>query len=154
VASSYCDCGKPQTLVADLVINPETGQAEPINIQSVLSEEEYAHLREQMQQLLDMIMLFFEVEDKLVDSGELQAEEVRPKDCRKELVDGILGNSAEAFTTKLKLKVDRFDNELFNVEVTFVPGMQTGVLLGQERFFQNFDDLLEKRKNIFKLSSN
>ena len=76
IATCNDNCGKLRPLVADLVINPETGQAEPINIQQVLSKAEYVQLREQMQQLLDMIMLFFEEEEKLVDSGELQAEGV------------------------------------------------------------------------------
>jgi len=76
------ECGKFPVYVADLAINPETGHAEPINCQPIYCEVDQVKLREQMQQILDMIMLFFEEEEKLVESGALPEDEVQFHDVQ------------------------------------------------------------------------
>ncbi|MEP6794822.1 MAG: hypothetical protein ABJB16_10885 [Saprospiraceae bacterium] len=59
-----------------MAINPVTGQAEPINLRPILpQEEDTAQVRENMKQLMEMIMAFFEEEAKKVESGELKEEE-------------------------------------------------------------------------------
>ena len=65
------------TYVADLAINPETGQAEPINVQPILpQDEDIEKIRGNMQQLLDIIIGFFEVETQKVESGVLKEEDM------------------------------------------------------------------------------
>ena len=65
------------TYIADLAINPETGIAEPINVQPILpQDEDIEKIRENMQQLLDIIIGFFEVETQKVESGVLKEEEM------------------------------------------------------------------------------
>jgi hypothetical protein len=70
------DNSKPQaTLVADLALDPVTKQVDFSNsvpIESYLANT--ALVRENMQQLLDMILGFFEEEERKVDSGELKEE--------------------------------------------------------------------------------
>lgn len=59
-----------------MAINPETGHAEPINLVPILShDQDITQVRENMKQLLDMIMGFFEEEIKMVESGELKEED-------------------------------------------------------------------------------
>ena len=61
--------------VADLVIDPGTGQADFSNNNPILPyPEDNSQLRESMQQLLDIILGFFEVEAQKVESGQLEEE--------------------------------------------------------------------------------
>ena len=64
------------TYVADLAINPETGQADFSNSVPILPYPgDPAMLRENMKQLLDLILSFFQDENSRVESGELQVED-------------------------------------------------------------------------------
>jgi hypothetical protein len=66
------ECGKPPEYVADLTIDPVTGQADFSNTTPILPQEEVTpELRESMQQLLDLIFTFFQDEHSKVESGEL-----------------------------------------------------------------------------------
>jgi hypothetical protein len=61
--------------VADLAIDPVTGQADFSNSVPILPQlEDNPQLRESMQQLLDIILGFFEEETRKVDNGELKEE--------------------------------------------------------------------------------
>jgi len=74
--------------------------------------------------------------------------------CEKDPdIKGILGASSEGFIANIKIKVEKFEDEPLDVKVTFIPGLNTPVLLGQNDFFQHFQVLFNKKKNIFKLSS-
>jgi hypothetical protein len=66
------------TYAADLAINPETGQAEPIKIhEHILSQfDDLEKVRENMKQLLYIILGFFEVETQKVESGVLKEEDM------------------------------------------------------------------------------
>jgi hypothetical protein len=65
------------TYFADLAINPDTGQAEPINVHPIVPQRENIEkVKENMQQLLDIILGFFEVETQKVESGVLKEEEM------------------------------------------------------------------------------
>lgn len=62
--------------VADLAINSETGQADFSNSVPILPyHEDSAQLRANTQQLLDLIISFFQQEHSKVESGELQVED-------------------------------------------------------------------------------
>lgn len=62
--------------VADLAIDPVTNQADFSRIAPILSQtEDNPKLKENMKQLLDMIIGFFEVEAQKVDNGVLKEEE-------------------------------------------------------------------------------
>jgi len=66
------ECGKPPLYVAELTIDPVTGQADFSNSVPILPQEEVTpELRENMQQLLDLIFTFFQDEHLKVESGEL-----------------------------------------------------------------------------------
>jgi len=61
--------------VADLSINPETGQADFSNSTPILTySENKTQLKESMQQLLDIILGFFMVEEQKVENGQLEEE--------------------------------------------------------------------------------
>jgi len=67
----------PTTYVADLAINPVTGQADFSNSVPILPQvEDNPQLRENMKQLLDMIIGFFEKEELKVESESLKEEDM------------------------------------------------------------------------------
>ncbi len=62
--------------VADLAINPVTKQVDFSNSIPILPQiEDTPELRENMKQLLDIILGFFEEEMRLLDSGDMQEED-------------------------------------------------------------------------------
>ena len=70
------NCGKLSIYVADLAINAETGQADFSNSVLILPKTyDPDKLRENMQQLLHMIIGFFEEEERKVESGELKEDD-------------------------------------------------------------------------------
>jgi hypothetical protein len=61
--------------VADLAIDPVTGQADFSNNMQIVPQVDNSQPRESMSQLLDLILGFFEEETRKVDSGELKEEQ-------------------------------------------------------------------------------
>ena len=101
--------------------------------------------------------------DALLDSGTdvtLVSEEVakflniRREDCEKsDPVQGIVGSKADTFLANIKMVVEGFEDEPpIDMKVTFVTGLKTGVLLGRDDFFDNFEILFQNRKRVFKLT--
>ena len=74
VSSSGLDRSIPRTFVVDLAINPVTGKAEVVQSYPIVTEVD-SNIQENMKQLLDMILAFFEDEERKVDSGELKEED-------------------------------------------------------------------------------
>ena len=71
------DRNTPRTFVADLAINPQTGHAQVINHRPILAQEtDNSQVRENMKQLLDIILGFFEDEMKKVEAGTLKEEDM------------------------------------------------------------------------------
>ena len=76
-ANAVTSGDNPTTYVADMAINPETGIAEPINVKPILTQvDDLEKVRENMKQLLDIIIGFFEVETQKVESGALKEEDM------------------------------------------------------------------------------
>lgn len=101
--------------------------------------------------------------DAIIDSGTdetLMSYEValglgiNPDDYGKdsEPVIGILGHATESFSTYVTLIVDGFEDNPLTIKPTFVLGMKTHVLLGQQDFFKNFDILFQMNKKKFILT--
>ena len=64
------------TYIADLTINQVTGQVDFSNSIPILPQvEDDPQLKESMQQVVDIILGFFEEEERRVDSGELKEEQ-------------------------------------------------------------------------------
>jgi hypothetical protein len=80
VLTGDLDRDRPRTFVADLAINPKTGAAEPAGEPQTVEE---LRLKESMQQLMDIIIGFFEEEQVKVENGTLEEE------------DTLLGNVQE-----------------------------------------------------------
>lgn len=62
--------------VADLAINPVTKEIDWSNSKPIVHEKPSSQVQENMKQLLDMIIGFFEVEAQKVESGTLKEEEM------------------------------------------------------------------------------
>lgn len=71
--------------------------------------------------------------------------------CPKLPIGGVVGNTVEAFCTKIFFKIEGFD-ELFETEVRFVPNMKFSALLGHTDFFELFKVKFEKMNKRFYLS--
>jgi hypothetical protein len=70
--------------------------------------------------------------------------------CRKGRMVAVVGSSSESFIAEVGLRVDGFD-DTFPIQMRFVEGTNTGILLGQKDFFEFFTVIFEKRKRKFSL---
>ena len=70
---------------------------------------------------------------------------------KKCLVSGVTGEG-NGFVAKVKIRIENFENEEFEMEVCFVEGMKSNILLGQRDIFNRFKIRFEKKLNKFYLS--
>jgi hypothetical protein len=90
--------------------------------------------------------------DRIMLNAELaEALGIHKDKCRKRKVTGIIDQGVESFIAKVKVEIEGF-NDLFEVSVTFVPGLRISGLLGQNDFFDIFKVKFEKRQKTFELS--
>lgn len=75
---------------------------------------------------------------------------IDPLHCRKGNVTGIVGSARESFVAPISVSVEGFDGT-FNVDMTFVKGANTSIILGQNDFFSLFKIYFEKRRRKFSL---
>ena len=71
--------------------------------------------------------------------------------CKKVVVGGVGGSTSFGFVSKIKFKIEGFDEE-FETEAIFVKNLVTLGLLGQKDIFENFKIRFEKRNRKFYLS--
>ncbi len=71
--------------------------------------------------------------------------------CRKVKVGGIEKSDSFGFVSKVKLRVEGFEEEI-ETEVIFVKNMIFGGLLGQKDIFENFKIRFEKKHKKFYLA--
>ena len=90
-------------------------------------------------------------DDTLVDAGFAKMLGIDESKCEKTKVGGIVGQTADAFKAKVKLKIEKFEEE-FETEIIFVPGMFVAGLLGQKDIFENFKIRFEKKRRKFYLA--
>jgi hypothetical protein len=103
------------------------------------------------QSALCFAMIDSGTDNTLIDAEFAKLLDIKEADCIKTKVGGIVGQTANAFIAKVKLKIEKFDEEI-ETEVTFVHGMFVAGLLGQKDIFENFKLRFEKRHGKFYLS--
>ena len=78
----------------------------------------------------------------------LGIDSTKYKKCK---VAGVTGE-AKGFVAKIKISIENFDDEEFEIEVCFVDDMKSNILLGQRDLFEKFKIKFEKSKNKFYLN--
>lgn len=70
----------------------------------------------------------------------------------KDRITGIVAGGSDAYLVPVTMVIPEFKDDPVDTKVLFVPGLVTGMLIGQEGFFDKFQVSFDKRRKKFKLS--
>jgi len=109
-------------------------------------------IRKNGKHILQMAIVDSGSDITLMDFDIAQFLEIDLSKCREVNLGGITGKGV-GYVSDIAIVVERFTKEIA-VPVVFTKELNTGILLGQEGFFDNYKVTFDKRHTMFSLEEN